>query len=202
MSIDAVISEGRKFLFDDEIVPESLGRTWRKDLELTNLSNHGKNIARSSTGQWFCVFSSNKGVGSYSALNIYASGNTNDECIGSELSEPCYISCSDAFGYTYIHRENKGVIENSLILIDNDDNLNLFYSDEEGVHLCKRSVKEFLSAEELNKKEDWQCEEAVFPAGFYLGDAVLLKDGTIALYAVDTDGNLFEKCGDAESSKV
>ncbi|MHC4872699.1 MAG: hypothetical protein ACYTFY_12730, partial [Planctomycetota bacterium] len=38
--------------------------------------------------------------------------------------------------------------------------------------------------------------------GFYLGDAVLLKDGTIALYAVDTDGNLFEKCGDAESSKV
>lgn len=188
-----ITEASRRFHLDEEVIPET---TVNVKLTLTvPFHNHGRAITRSSNGQWFSAFISNRGMEDASFLCLSVS--ERPESVGGDFNAPIMLVTADNPWWQSLLGKSVGGIQNVCLLADQNDTLHVLYGDEGGIHHTTADASGDAPYERLCDGEAWTMPQEVANRSA-LGDAVFLPDGSLAVYGM-REGTLFEQVlgGDA-----
>lgn len=182
-----------RFPLDEDVIP---GTTTHR----IQYANHGRAVARSRAGAWFCVFVMDRRYRDRTWLTLAVSRDAKG--IGSEFHPPILLAGrADVPWHFPVFDLGEGLIGNSCALVDAQDRLHVLFDHPTGIFRVTADVSPDANRERLAKAEAWTGPHRVAEAGTRLGDAALLPDGRIAVYLLRGNA-LMEKIGDGPETLI
>lgn len=196
MDLLDIAKETRSLHMDENVIPDSEGFSYRHTLHL-EYANHGRQIVRGPDGRYICAFISDKG-GKFCFLSM-AVAEKPGKAQGGDLCSPVFVAGTEAppvLSETFF--VTPGKLNNVCLVVDGENKLNVFYSNENTIYHSYVGLKE-NSLEQIKGKDNWT--HSSFFEGALLGDAEMLPGGKIAVYGVG-GGTLYEKVAGEEAVKI
>lgn len=171
-----ITEKTRRFHLDEEVLP---GSAVLPKLEINMpFANHGRHIARNSSGIWFCAFINSRNVREQNFLQLSVSQSAED--VGGEFNESVVLAGETGTWMPFF--ETAGEIGNVCLAVDGADRLHVIYGHSGGIHMSSTDAAGESAFEKLKDRSAWAEPVSLAGEGCSLGDALLLPDGSLAIY--------------------